>query len=75
MALDLTALNAAVESLVAVDTGVVAALDDLKGKLDDGNSITQADLDLLRDKVTGAVGDIQAAVDRDDPATPPPPAG
>ena len=71
MALDISALSAAVDSLVAVDTGVVAALDDLKAKLDDGNTITQADLDLLKGKVTGAVTDIQAAIDRDDPASPP----
>jgi hypothetical protein len=68
---DLTALSQAIDSLVAVDTGVVAALDDLKSKLDNGDPITQADLDLLQGKVTGAVSDIQAAIDRDDPATPP----
>jgi len=73
MALDLTALTAAVDALVTEEGVVIAALDDLKAKLDAGGTISQTDLDALRDKVTTVGTDLQAAVDRDDPA--PPPAG
>src|SRR5882757_7194414 len=64
---DLTALNAAVDSLVSEEASVVAALDDLKAKLDAGGTISQADLDALTAKVQQVGSDLQSAVDRDDP--------
>jgi len=72
---DLTALTAAVDDLVTEEGAVIVALDDLKAKLDAGGTISQTDLDALRDKITTVGTDLQAAVDRDDPAVPPPPAG
>ena len=64
---DLTALTAAIDSLVSTDASVVTALDDLKAKIDAGGTVSQTDIDALRDKVTSAVVDMNSAIDRDDP--------
>lgn len=68
---DLTALTAAINALADEEVGVIAALDDLKAKVDAGGTISQLDLDALRDKVTGVTSGLQDAVTRDDPPVTP----
>lgn len=66
---DMSALNDAVDALVAEEGSVKAALDDLSAKLAAGNGVTQADIDAVATKLTGVTNDLKAAVDKDDPAT------
>lgn len=70
---DLTALSAAVASLVTTDTSVVAALNDLSAKLAAaGNPTDQAAVDAITAQLTTVASDINTAVATDDPATPAP---
>lgn len=67
---DLTALRTAVDTLVATDASVVAALNDLSAKVAAGTA-DQADVDAITAQLTGVASDINAAVAADDPTPAP----
>lgn len=57
-----------VNALVAEDSAVVAALNDLKQKADSGQQVTAADLQGLHDQLATEVGRLSDAVQATDPA-------
>lgn len=57
-----------VNALVAEDSVVVAALNDLKQKADSGQQVTAADLQGLHDQLATEVGRLNDAVQSTDPA-------
>lgn len=61
-----------VQELVATDGTIIAALDDLKAKVDAGGTVTAADLDGLNTTIQGELTKLQDAVNRDDPPAPAP---
>lgn len=69
---DLATIQNTVQELVATDGTIIAALDDLKAKVDAGGTVTAADLDGLNTTIQGELTKLQDAVNRDDPPAPAP---
>lgn len=61
-----------VAELVATDGTIITALDDLKTKVDNGGTVTSADLDAVNTTIQGELTKLQDAVNRDDPPAPAP---
>lgn len=64
---DLATIQNTVQELVAEDGVIIAALDDLKAKVDAGGTVTAADLDGLNSTIQGELTKLQDAATRDDP--------
>lgn len=68
-------LRSAVADLQAEDGLIVAGLDDLAAKVASGGTVTEADIQAVKDTVSAEVSRLQSALATDDPnMTPPAPA-
>ena len=69
-------LRQAVADLQAEDSLIISGLDDLAAKVASGGTVTEADIQAVKDNVTAEVNRLQTALSTDDPSvTPPAPAG
>jgi hypothetical protein len=68
-------LNQAVTDLQSEDGLVISGLNDLASKIASGGTVTEADINAVKDNVVAEVSKLQAALQTDDPSvTPQPPA-
>jgi uncharacterized phage infection (PIP) family protein YhgE len=71
-------LNQAVADLQSEDSLIIQGLDDLAAKVASGGTVTEADINAVKDNVAAEVAKLQTALQTDDPSvvpTPPAPAG
>ena len=72
-------LRSAVSDLQAEDSLIISGLDDLAAKVASGGTVSEADIQAVKDNVSAEVSRLQSALATDDPSvTPPaptPPAG
>lgn len=65
-------LKSAVADLQAEDGLIISGLDDLASKVASGGTVTEADIQAVKDTVSAEVSRLQSALSTDDPSVVPP---